>query len=966
MAHSPDDARPKIGEERWRRIDDLLHAALEREPTQRAAFLKEVCSNDDGLRAEIESLLACDGQEHPMFENGAWPAAGLLISEHTIAFRHGIRVGEEGSLVGLQVDRFRITRRLGSGGMGEVYSAEDTALGRNVALKVLAPEAALGKEMEHVTREAKAASALNHPNVVTVHEVIRYGETPIIVMELIEGTGLRTMCGTPQPLARIVHLGRQIAEALAATHAHGIVHRDIKPENILVRQDGYVKVLDFGLARPITGDTLNLSDGLHSGTLRYMSPEQARGEAASVATDIFSFGLVLYELATGQHAFPSDSPFGAVYAIVANEPAAAPLKHRVPPRLYSLILAMLAKDPRMRPSAEEVARELGKSILSTGGAERTPLWRRPRVWLATLAGLLLTAGGWFVFGRRDLPQFADLSIQPLTSQGGWEGSPALSPDGQSIAFTWTERLDGTRHLYVKGPHSTEPIKLTHSDSEGNIGPIVWSPDGGQIAFERWGREAAAIYSIASTGGEEKKVLDLASMNPSSAIDWSMDGTQLAYSETVPGSNRLAVYLFNLRTGKKRKLTSPPVEVWGDWDPKFSPDGRTVAFKRVTGFWADDIYVVPAAGGAPRRLTADGRGIWGHAWVLDGRSLIVSCQRGSTLFGLWRFPLISQSKAQAERITQGGIDAITPATGRKTNRLAWVNQLWDLNIYRVPISGIGAPTKLIASTLRDQGATYSRDGLIAFISDRSGSREIWLANADGSNPIRITHFNGPYLDHLQWSPDGQRLAFDSRLHGHSSVFIVECISGGMRCGEPQHLKSEIPAEAPSWSADGKFVYFASDRGGRLEVWKQPAVGGQPTQITRNGGYTSHESRDGRWLYFSKTGREGIWRTSGSKAIFDGRPNAWEELVIGPPYRPQTEGWTLTADEIVFIGQATSVRPAAIRAYRIATKHMRSVSALTEVFSDRGDIGVSVSPDSRWVLYSQLDRSGSNVIVADNIR
>jgi hypothetical protein len=199
MAHSADDTPQKIGEQRWRRIDELLHAALEREPKERAAFLKNACSGEDELRAEIESLLAYEGQEHPLLESVAWPAAGLLSTAESVAFRRSSRLRERSSLVGLQIDRFRITYRLGGGGMGEVYSAEDTMLRRSVALKFLNPEAVCGSPVEHVTQEARAASALNHPNIVTVHEVIRHGETPIIVMELIEGTALRALCGTPQP-----------------------------------------------------------------------------------------------------------------------------------------------------------------------------------------------------------------------------------------------------------------------------------------------------------------------------------------------------------------------------------------------------------------------------------------------------------------------------------------------------------------------------------------------------------------------------------------------------------------------------------------------------------------------------------------------------------------------------------------------------------------------------------------------
>lgn len=275
---------------------------------------------------------------------------------------------------------------------------------------------------------------------------------------------------------------------------------------------------------------------------------------------------------------------------------------------------MLSKDFAARPSAEEIARKLGESLLPSEGQERAAPWRQRRIWLAALAGFLFVAGltGWFMFARRDSPQFENLRIQPLTSQGGWEGSPALSPDGQSVAFTWTERLDGLRQIYIKRLNDEEPVKLTHSESQGNIGSLVWSPDGNQIAFERWYGKSGAICSIASAGGNEKKVVDLMNASLSSAIDRSGDGTQLAFSEAPTGSNRLAIYLFNLRTGEKRKLTSPPPEDWGGWDPKFRRTAQLWPSRGspVSGTTTSTLYR-PQEGG-PRRLTASRRGIWGHA------------------------------------------------------------------------------------------------------------------------------------------------------------------------------------------------------------------------------------------------------------------------------------------------------------------------------------------------------------------
>jgi len=274
-------------------------------------------------------------------------------------------------------------------------------------------------------------------------------------------------------------------------------------------------------------------------------------------------------------------------------------------------------------------------------------------------------------------------------------------------------------------------------------------------------------------------------------------------------------------------------------------------------------------------------------------------------------------------------------------------------------------KLIATTLRDQGATYSPDGHIAFVSDRSGSREIWLAKGDGSGQVRVTNLNGPPVDHLQWSPDGHKLVFDSQVHGHSDIFALECDSAAMRCGEPKRLPTErFPEAAPNWSADGKFIYFASDRMGQWNIWRQPALGGPAVQVTRDGGYVSRESSDGKWLYFSNPKiDEAIFRLSVPKS---GLPiTSAKELVLGPPHHVQTEGWTLTRDGVIFfIDRATGSESPAIRAYDLKTQKTTLILSLNELFRDRNDIGLSISPDLKWILYSQLDRSGSNVMVAEN--
>ncbi len=342
----------------------------------------------------------------------------------------------QGSLAnaGEWIGKFEITGSLGRGGMGHVLSARDTELDRNVALKFLTPDTTMDPEAtQKLLREAQTASALNHPNIVTIHEVIRSGSSIAIVMELVEGHSVRQLCEKRLPIEQVIGIGQQIARALAAAHAKGIVHRDIKPENIILRQDGCAKVLDFGLARRVSNSPENSNASVPAGTLRYMSPEQARSEPATSASDVFSLGLVLHELLTGRHAFPEDTPLETAHAIMTKEPSGE-LPRDVPAELRRLIKSMLAKVASDRPSAGQVAAQLDEILAVIEGplaeARRTRAGRRSR-WVLTLATVLAIAGAivWFTKGKRDAGDLTDLTIKPLTSQPGWELAPALSPDG---------------------------------------------------------------------------------------------------------------------------------------------------------------------------------------------------------------------------------------------------------------------------------------------------------------------------------------------------------------------------------------------------------------------------------------------------------------------------------------------------------------------------------------------------------
>jgi hypothetical protein len=491
-----------MNDQQWQAVWELFEAASKIEPGQRQRFVNSASADGTVVEQVLVMLHGLDAETRSCA--GSLAGAAPAPSPEADAWPE----------VGQNVGSYVVTGPLGRGGMGEVYSGRDSVLGRNVALKFLKcgdvgsdPEGRSPGQARFI-REAQAASALNHPNIVTVHEVIRSEDTFAIVTELVEGRSLRELCGTPLPPAQVVDIGVQIAKALAAAHANGIVHRDIKPENIMLRPDGYVKVLDFGLARQMAGNVTSTA-GLPVGTLRYMSPEHARGEAATPASDVFSLGIGLYELATGVHPFEAGALFETVHRIVSCQPShPTKVNPNIPAYLASLILAMLDKDPARRPTAAQLVRSLADSEpgLHTMRASPRTSTRKRRIWLyatVTLAAVpvLFLITMQMIASRATAP-VEGLRGVPLPGLGGYESYPAFSPDGKQIAFARDE--EGEKHgIYVKLIGPGPPLRLTPKQDD-DVDP-VWSPDGMQIALLRRAADHLDLMVMAALGGAERPV-----------------------------------------------------------------------------------------------------------------------------------------------------------------------------------------------------------------------------------------------------------------------------------------------------------------------------------------------------------------------------------------------------------------------------------------------------------------------------
>ena len=974
-----------------------VHSASRTRPVARSRLRETVCgpritrstmasSNSRGPSAGCETVpdFVCQGHAE--------------TSEPPKLTAAGVPTLQTGDLPGRTISHYRMLEKLGNGGMGVVYRAEDLMLGRQVALKFLPEELAADPiTLGRFEREARAASALNHPNICTIYELEECEGRPVIVMESLEGQTLkRRIAGRPLPCDELLILAIQIADALDAAHAKGIIHRDVKPSNIFITTRAQVKILDFGLAKlaapvdpfsearsmparsaledmpTVSSPKVHLSTpGTPMGTAAYMAPEQARGQDVDARADLFSFGVVLYEMATGRQAFEGDTPAEIIEAILTNRAPASPvqLNPEVPPKLEEIINKALERDPTLRyQDAADMGCDLKRlkrdiDLGQTPNINRQPQakHRRTRPILIALAALLLVTA---VLAWRLPPWLSKAGspawrTRPLTSYPGGQYEPAFSPDGSEVAFVWNGEKQDNFDIYVKFVDGGMPLRLT-TNAAGEGSP-AWSPDGRCLAFIRYSTKPgeSGFYIIPALGGPERRIGDAAPLPHifDRHLDWSPDGRFLAVVDKTDPAGPFEIFLLSIDTGERRRITMPPAKSIGDTGPAFSPDGRMLAFKRTTSAGVNDIYLVPVVGGNPRRLTFGNGFTANHAWTPDGSELIfASTQAG--VKSLWRVPA---SGGEPRPIPSVGQGAYYIAVSRKGHYLAYSRWFADTNIWRLAIPAVanktGEPEELISSTWEDRSAQYSPDGArIAFRSDRSGSNEIWVCDSSGANPLQVTSFGGPLTGTPRWSPDGRNLAFDSRPGGNSDIYAVP--AGG---GTPRRITTNDAEDAvPSWSHDGRWIYFASNRNGDWQVWKTRFNGGEDAdavQVTHHGGFAAFESVDGRSVYYAK-GRDvpGLWMVSA---------DGGEEKPVISDFAVGFWGyWAVVSRGIYYLEPASPDR-AALKFYSFENRSLKLVANLPKR-PPFGDSGFAVAPDERSILYSQVDHSGSDIMLVEGFR
>jgi eukaryotic-like serine/threonine-protein kinase len=945
--------------ERWRQVEDIFHSALDRAPHDRAAFLDAACAGDGALRLQIEGLLESFDEAGDFIEKP--------IVEDSLSSKSRKSPPSE-SLIGHKVGNYEILSPLGAGGMGEVYLARDARLDRQIAIKLLPAQfTQYPDQVERFEREARAASALNHPNIITIHDIGRESAAHFIATEFVQGRTLREIIANGKiPLRESLEIAVQIAGALQAAHAAGIVHRDIKPENVMVRGDGLVKLLDFGLAKLVGEDrglridkTLDFEpavEGAHKsairnpqsaisemtdprmlmGTLAYLSPEQSRGEKVDHRTDIFSLGVVLYEMVTGTRPFSGETRSATLDAILNREPEPVATEH---PGLEYVIKRSLAKDREaryqtareMRAVMQRLAQESDSA--SAGGAayQRRPMamWRSRRARVAwAFAGMAVLIAIWFFPAGRNAER-PPAPATPLSARSTRvtlhereEQFPSLAPDGRSLVYA--SRAAGDWDIYWQDVGGENIRNLTEGCLEDDTQP-AFSPDGKLIAF-RSQRNGGGVFVMSATGESVRQLTPVGHFyHPA----WSPDGREILCTreEVVDPADRTAgprqLWTFTVDAGEGRLVTSDDAA-----QPQWSPHGRRIACWGNRQKTQRDIWTMPARGGEPVDVTNDEYLDWNPVWSPDGRYLYFLSDRegGMNLFRVAIDEESGKASGAIERVTTPEGYVIRHLSFARNGDLAYAALVWRKTLHRVafdPVRGAlaGKPRQLTADSslvdsldispdgqwiacriaqggrenillvksdgsgeqrlltndaYKDRGPRWSPDGRrIAFYSNRSGTWEIWIINKDGGDKRRLTFTEGANVYYPLWSPDGARIVYTR----HGGVpFVIE-VDRPLHERRPQPLLSldepEMSFWSRDWSADGQKLAGAW----RSNLNDEPVVGLYSFPLRR----FEPLAISGSALAWLNDNRRLLFRQDKKVFLADSRTQKYREALNPSPHR-----------------------------------------------------------------------------------
>ena len=885
--------------ERWQQVKDIFNSAISYRPEERSLFISQACSGDEELRSEVESLIASHEESGSFIDQPAFEAAASLL------------VNEKAELKpGLIIASYEVISFISRGGMGEVYLAEDKRLGRKVALKLLPASFTTDEDrLRRFEQEARAASALNHPNIITIYEIREAAGSHVIATEFVEGETLRLrLSRSALTLSETLSIAMQVADALSAAHKAGIIHRDIKPENIMLRPDGYVKVLDFGLAKLSEQATpavaaeaptiqVRTGSGIVIGTAGYMSPEQARGLGVDHRSDIFSLGAVIYEMLARRKPFEGDTPSDTLAAILKTEPPPlARVAHGVPSELVRIVNKSLRKDREERYQVVkdlwldlkalkqelEFQDKLDRSVASEGDgtavfhpvaptevlsgprstAERSAISnisesisieiKRHKVGaaLALIALLLILGAGslgiyrWL--NRAEPPaHFADVRLTRLTNSGNAIDA-TISPDGKYIVYVLSDR--SRQSLYIRQVSTANDKEIVPPAPVGYFG-ITFSPDGTELYYAiKSNLSEGTLYRIPVLGGIPVKVLE----RIDAPVSFSPDGKQFALIRgNYPNQGESAIVIVNVDGSGERNLVVKkmpqrfyPIFFTG---PSWSPDGKIVAATVSTVGGRSKVLAFSVTDGSEKDLTADS---WSFAsrvqWMPDMSGLLVVAGDSPVSAMLW---YVNYPDGRTRRVTNDLNAYRTIGLTQDGKKLASVQSQGMVNLWVVPEGdvkkAVRLPTGNVSSFFTSTGST------VAWVPD---GRIVYVSNEGGNADVWIANPDGSNRKQLTASSttdvspvvtaDGRYVVFVSWETNKRSVWRMN-IDGS----NPMRLTPGFAEAFPSLSPDGRWVIYSAIDGVKPTLWKVSIDGGTPVRITDHTAATSAVSPDGRSIAFS---------------------------------------------------------------------------------------------------------------------
>ncbi len=760
-------------------------------------------------------------------------------------------------MVGTSIGHYHIVESLGKGGMGEVYVAEDTRLGRRVALKVLSRDLAIDADRrERFEREARAVAALNHPNIVTIYSVEEADGVPFLTLELVEGRTLDALIPPGGlPVDRLLAYAIPLADAVGAAHQRGITHRDLKPGNVMISDDGRVKVLDFGLAK-LKESNASLAASLPTqeltgegrivGTVAYMSPEQAEGKPVDPRSDVFSLGVVIFEMATSQRPFKGDTQVSLLSAIIKDTPSSlTDLKADLPRDLARIVRRCLSKDPEDRyQTAKDLRNDLRalKEDLSSGAvaaavsgvhtlpaAPRAAAKRRyvavAVVGIAALAG----AAAAFVYWSGDDRQpggaspanaqpFASVSLNRLTTTGA-AGRAAISDDGRYVAYEVTE--GGKSGLWLRQVATTSNVAIV-PPADVRFHGVTFSPDGNHVYYSFYpaGELFGSLWQVPVLGGRPRRILE----DVDADISFDPSGSRFAMVRNNARTRETALIVSDTNgSNVKTLVTRKPPNRFNVDGVAWSPDGRSIAaaVNRAEALKVDVVLVDATSG----QETVLGNHVWRNiskvAWLPDGNSLLINAQDadGESSAQVW---LLSASGGEPRRITNdlsnyAGLSLTADGKSFVSVRSERRSRVWIVDAAggesRVVSSGAGADDGV-------NGLAWTADDRLVYTSASAGNRDIWIMDADGRNRVQLTSDTAsdswPAL-----TSDGRRIVFVSERDGARGLWVM-----GTDGGEQRRIGSVTVNSEPSLSADDKWVYFTAAGGRNFQIGID---GGEPVPL-----------------------------------------------------------------------------------------------------------------------------------------